>query len=280
MSKQFESRFKGRNNNDLFFQSWVNETADRTIVVTHGLAEHSECYTEFANEMLNDGYNVYAWDLQGHGRSEGKRGYIADFQEFVTDMECFIDVVRNDIPPQQPIILFGHSMGGLITLLYHLKQPKSPGIQALCLSSPALGYAVHVSSIKDTLAKLSNRFFPTLTLYNEIRYSDLTHDQDKLSSYPMDSLRHDKVCAAIYLGMMESFDYVFANAKNICVPTLFQLAGQDCIVSTAKSKNLFERIDVENKLLEIYADSFHEIFNDQEREICFKDLKNFLRMVK
>lgn len=280
MAKQFESRFKGRNNNDLFFQSWVDDSADRTIVVTHGLAEHSECYTEFASKMLNDGFNVYAWDLQGHGRSEGKRGYVADFQDFVGDMECFVNVVRNDIPEGQPIVLFGHSMGGLITLLYHLRQPESPGIQALCLSSPALGYAIDVSMIKDTLAKVSHRFFPTLTLYNEIRYSDLTHDQDKLNSYPMDSLRHDKVCAAIYLGMMQSFEEVFSRVKDIHLPILFQLAGQDRIVSTSKSRNLFDQIDVENKLLEIYADSFHEIFNDQEREICFKDLKNFLRTVK
>lgn len=280
MSKQYESRFKGRNSKDLFFQSWVSDTADRTIVVTHGLAEHSECYSEFANEMLNDGYNVYAWDLQGHGRSEGKRGFVADFQDFVADLECFVDVVRNDIPDGQPIILFGHSMGGLITLLYHLYQPQSPDVQALCLSSPALGYAIEVSAFKDTLAKFSNRFFPSLTLYNEIRYSDLTHDQDKLSSYPMDSLRHDKVCAAIYLGMMQGFDHVFAHVKDIHLPVLFQLGGQDRIVSTSKSKELFEQIDVENKLLEIYADSFHEIFNDQERDICFKDLKNFLRTVK
>ena len=79
---------------------------------------------------------------------------------------------------------------------------------------------------------------------------------------------------------MQSFEDVFARVKDICLPSLFQLAGQDRIVSTSKSRNLFDQIDVENKLLEIYADSFHEIFNDQEREICFKDLKNFLRTVK
>lgn len=279
MSKQFESRFLGKNNKDLFFQSWISESANRTIVVTHGLAEHSECYSDFAAQMCEDGFNVYAWDLQGHGRSEGKRGYVADFNDFVEDLGFFLDVVKKDIPNDQPIILFGHSMGGLITLLHQLKSPNEK-VQALCLSSPALGYAINVSAIKDTLAKLSNRFFPTLTLYNEIKYQDLTHDADKLASYPMDSLRHDKVCAAIYLGMMEGFDYVFTNADAFNKPMIFQLAGQDKIVSTAQSRHLFEKLNIENKLLEIYADSYHEIFNDLERDICFKDLKNFLRTVK
>lgn len=279
MTKQYESRFTGHENRDLFFQSWNSENADRTIVVTHGLAEHSECYSEFATQMCADGFNVYAWDLFGHGRSQGKRGYVNDFQDYVDDLGLFIKNVRNDIPEDQPIVLFGHSMGGLITLLHRIQNPDDD-IQALALSSPALGYAIEVSAIKDTLAKISHRFFPTLTLYNEIKYKDLTHDSGKLAAYPMDSLRHDKVCSAIYLGMMQGFDDVFANVAEINLPIIFQLAGQDHIVSTACSRKLFEKIEVENKLLEIYADSYHEIFNDMEREICFKDLKNFLRTVK
>ncbi|MCB0407804.1 MAG: alpha/beta fold hydrolase, partial [Bdellovibrionales bacterium] len=215
MTERFESRFKGFDKKELFFQCWLTPQADRTMVITHGLAEHSECYHDFALKMNEDKINVYAWDLAGHGRSSGKRGYIPNFNDYELDLRCFIDVIFKEIgSDDKKIILFGHSMGGLITLM-HLLSAETSRYAAACLSSPALGYSIEVSSIKDWLARFSNKWLPTLTLYNEIEYRDLTHLPEKLAEYENDSFRHDKVCAAIYLGMMENFDFVFKNAETI-----------------------------------------------------------------
>jgi alpha-beta hydrolase superfamily lysophospholipase len=280
MAQRYESRFENENGHELFYQSWIQPQASKTIVLTHGMAEHSDCYHEFATKMADDGFNTYAWDLFGHGRSTGKRGYVEKFDDYVRDLGLFINVVSEQLPDQnKQLILFGHSMGGLITLLHSLQSPVE-SINGIVLSSPALGYNIDVSAFKDWLARTSHKWFPSLTLYNEISYTDLTHDPEKIAEFAKDSLRHDKVCASIYLGMMEGFDFVRTHAHEIATPIFFQLAGQDHIVSSPRAKEVFEKISAENKLLEIYADSYHEIFNDIEKEHCFKDLKNFLRTLK
>lgn len=280
MNKRYESRFVNQQGHEIFYQSWINPAFNKTMVVTHGLAEHSDCYHEFATRMNEDQFNVIAWDLPGHGRSYGKRGYVESFDHYLNDFRQLLQLVNSEThKSSHSLVLFGHSMGGLITLLYAL-QNNIENVSALVLSSPALGFHIEVSAFKDWLARTSNKFFPSLTLYNEIKYTDLTHDPEKIEEYNRDSLRHDKICSTIYLGMLEGFDFVKANASQINKPVLFQLAGQDHIVSTPRSKEVFELIPSENKLLEIYADSYHEIFNDHEKDQCFKDLKNFLRTVK
>lgn len=277
MAQRFENRFRSSLGQDIFFQSWISDKADQTIVLTHGLAEHSECYDTFAQKMGSSGFNIYAWDLMGHGRSEGKRGYVKSFADFVTTHQEFIQIVQSEMDSKDsPLILFGHSMGGLITILSQLENPTT-NCQALCLSSPALGYAINVPAFKDKMARIANKWLPTLTLFNEISYSDLTRDAEYLKAYPVDSLRHDKICPAIYLGMIAGFETVAARAQELSLPILFQIAGNDKVVSANSSKRVFEKIASENKRLEMYTESYHEIFNDLEREHCYEDLRNFLK---
>ena len=78
--QRFEGHFKGSESNELFYQTWTPEKVRGLFVITHGLAEHSECYHPLAKMLSDDGWLVYAWDLRGHGRSEGKRGYIKNFR--------------------------------------------------------------------------------------------------------------------------------------------------------------------------------------------------------
>ncbi|MES2965697.1 MAG: alpha/beta fold hydrolase, partial [Bdellovibrionota bacterium] len=55
---------------ELFFQSWTTPESRGTLVVTHGISEHSEAYAKTADDLCKLGWNVIAWDLRGHGRSE------------------------------------------------------------------------------------------------------------------------------------------------------------------------------------------------------------------
>lgn len=279
MSQRFESTFTGFDRNEIFFQAWTAKDPRGTIVVTHGLAEHSECYNEFAQNLNQSSWDVYIWDLPGHGRSAGKRGYISDFEVFVDDFKIFVDLVNEERASELPLVMFGHSMGGLITLKALCRDKNPVQASALILSSPAMGYAIKVSAVKNKLAHIANKWMPTLTLFNEIKYADLSRDQDKIDSYCRDSLRHDKISPAIYLGMQENFEYVLDHVDRIQLPTMMQLAGIDRIVSTPKSRELYEQIPAKRKRLEVYPDSYHEVFNDLDKEKCYEDLKDFLKGV-
>ena len=154
MLQRFEGHFLNSDDSEMFFQSWTkDEPAQGTILITHGLAEHSECYHPLGKVLAENNWHVVGWDLRGHGRSEGKRGYIRDFNDYVTDLATLIKVVKKqkDVPAS-PFVLFGHSMGGLITLEYLLHH-KDEQPDAAVLSSPALGLSVQVPPLKKKIAE-------------------------------------------------------------------------------------------------------------------------------
>ncbi len=276
MSGRFEGSLKSKDQTEIFFQLWAAEKARGTLVIVHGQAEHSECYHPFARTLQNDGWESYGFDLRGHGRSEGKRGYVGTFHDYLDDTRAVVEMVTRERAHKNiPLILFGHSMGGLIATLLALEW-ENPPFQALVLSSPLFGLAVRVPPIKDYASKILDRWWPTLTLHNELRYSDLSRDEETLKGYEHDVLRHDKISASVYLGMLEAFTTVREKAASLTLPVLIQIAGQDRIVSSAASQEVFALLTARKSVLEIYPESFHEIYNDLDREQAFTDLRKFI----
>jgi alpha-beta hydrolase superfamily lysophospholipase len=275
MLTRFEGSFLAFDQIELFFQTWIDSAPRGTIVITHGLSEHSECYHALAKSLAAEGWQVFAWDLRGHGRSDGKRGLARNLSEFEQDLDIFVNkIVRTERKSTTgPLILFGHSMGGLITLRALVSGLHA---DALVLSSPALGLSVKVPAIKHKIAIYANKWAPTLTLYNEIKYTDLTRDGEMIKLYQKDNLRHDKISPGIFLSMLESFDLITGQAEKIKLPVLMQLAGEDRIVSSEASRAFFEKLPGKKNHLEIYPESYHETYNDLDRDRVISDLKKFI----
>jgi len=275
MSKRHEGHFKGSDQNELFYQTWTPDNPRGVVVITHGLAEHSECYHPLAKVLSEDGWQVFAWDMRGHGRSEGKRGFVMGLANFIDDMDRFLDQVmkQSGVKPAH-LVMFGHSLGGLTTIRY-LQTHQRP-YAALALSSPGLGLSIAVPKFKEMLANVAIKWMPTLTLHNEIKYTDLTHDEQMIKSYQTDNLRHDKISPGLFLSMVENFKEAAAAVESIRQPVLMQLCGDDRLVSTAAAREFFEHLPNKKSQLEIYPESFHEIYNDFERDKAIADLKKFI----
>ncbi len=276
MSSRFEGSFRTSNQTEIFYQLWPVQAARGTLVVTHGLAEHSDCYHPFAKTLQAEGWEVYGWDLPGHGRSSGKRGYVGSFREYTDSLRQFVElIVKERAQKAAPLVLFGHSLGGLVTTLTILDW-QSPPVTALVLSSPAFGIAVPVPMLKDQAARLAYRWFPSLTLHNEIKYTDLSRDEKMVRAYGQDVLRHDKISPAVYLGLIEGAEKVQKRAESLQLPVLLQVAGVDRIVSTRAEQEVFAKFPDKRNVMQIYPESYHEIYNDLDREQAFSDLRKFL----
>ena len=275
MSRRFEGHFRGYDQTELFFQTWQPERPRGMVLITHGLAEHSECYHELAESLGQDQWQVYAWDMRGHGRSDGKRGFVRSLLEFIDDLACFQTFVATQSAPNLPLILFGHSLGGLVTLRY--AELKKPSFAAMALSSPAFGLSVSVPKVKETLAQIANRWLPTLTMHNEIKYEDLTRDAGRIETFRKDALRHDKISPGLFLGMVEHFPLALAQAAEVTQPILMQVGDADKIASTVAGQALFKRLPNAKNILKVYAGGYHELFNDLERTTVTQDLKSFIR---
>ncbi len=234
-----------------------------------------------ALELVPRGWNIYAWDLRGHGRSEGKRGYIDDFHRYSRDLHHFVKHLKSTSLKSStlPLIMMGHSMGGLITLRYLLDQGVAAPAKGLVLSSPALGITMPVPKWKELAARALLNYLPEVTLPNDIPHNLLTHIEERWRRYSADPLRHDKVSAAMYFGMLEAFEKVQSGAARIQLPTLILAAGDERVVSRPAIEAYFSKLGSERKKLIVYENSYHEVVNDIEREQVFNDIDLFLGSV-
>ena len=93
------------------------------ILVTHGMGEHALRYAEMARYFTEAGFAVVAFDIRGHGSSEGKRGHTPSYDLLMDDIERVYDKVKSDYP-DAPVVLFGHSMGGNLILNFLLRRNR------------------------------------------------------------------------------------------------------------------------------------------------------------
>jgi alpha-beta hydrolase superfamily lysophospholipase len=286
MAERREGHFRGQNRSELYYQSWTLDQAPlATIVITHGLGEHSESYHKTAEILCGLGYAVYAWDLRGHGRSDGKRGHVEDFAFFADDLAKFYEFLKSNNKLSGPTVGIGHSMGGLISLLYQLnsrfaEQRKKIPLLCQILSSPALGISMPVPKLKDQAAQLLRKIWPSVTMQNGIKNSDLSSLSEFLNSYERDSLRHDKASSTLYFGTLDSFADIFKHVSELDIPLLVQAAGLERVVSLPAIKQMFEMVRTGTKKMVVYDQSLHEVYNDCQREQAFRDLDQFIRAVR
>lgn len=284
MYKRSEGYFNGHHNLKNFFQTWEKENSTGSIIFTHGQGEHSESYHRLVDFFHDDQWNFFGMDLRGHGRSEGKRGYAEHFNDYSRDYEIFLKHLFSSKIKSGPVVLLAHSMGGMIQLKF-LSESYSvtqyPLIKAQVCSNPLLGFSVSVPRLKEIGAELLAKFLPQVTLWNELTNKMLTRDQAVIKEFESDVLRHDVISPQVYFGMKENMSFLFDRASRITLPTLFQVAEHDPVVSSAAVKDYFERLGSSQKRILVYGDEArHEIYNDIIRNQVYQDLKKYLDGVK
>jgi alpha-beta hydrolase superfamily lysophospholipase len=118
--------FTARDGLTLYAQRWRPRTGEprAAVVIHHGLADHSDRYAGFAERLVHAGYAVWAFDMRGHGRSAGVRVRIDRVDDLLDDLDAFVALVA-DREPGRPIVLYGHSLGGLVTALYGIERSET-----------------------------------------------------------------------------------------------------------------------------------------------------------
>ena len=153
MYQRSELFFTGHKDAKLFMQKWSTKNSVGTILITHGHGEHSDCYHRLISEFEQTNWNFIGWDLRGHGKSAGPRGYAVDFSEYVLDYDIFLNKCLSfDDVKSKPVILLGHSMGALVqtSALLEKKYPQTySNIKAQVLSYLMTGMVVlNISKIQ------------------------------------------------------------------------------------------------------------------------------------
>jgi alpha-beta hydrolase superfamily lysophospholipase len=244
------------------------------VVIVHGYAEHKGRYRQLVEDLVKAGYACLLLDLRGHGDSGGRRGHVSSFEEYRTDLDSFLDEVRAAPAPPSPLLLLGHSLGGLIALDFVLHRPDV--FDALAVSSPYLAPAFPIPFFKRTLLPPVAGFVPTLAVPTGLDPSWLSHDAQVVDAYAADPKVFSTVTLGWFTEIRKAQAEVFEKAPAIVSPILVQIGSADPIADPNRTRALVDRLGSASKRLLVYPDFFHEVFNELKRAQVVSDLLAWL----
>jgi alpha-beta hydrolase superfamily lysophospholipase len=170
---------------DLLVRHWPARDAVPwlSVVLVHGLGEHSGRYEHVGEQLASAGIEVVAYDHRGNGASGGRRGHVERWTQLHDDLAERLTAVRA-AGPERPLALYGHSMGGLIVAGYCLTDRPKPDL--VVLGSPAL--ASTLAPWKLTVAPILGRLLPTLAVPNGVDGATLSRDPSVAAKAAADPL--------------------------------------------------------------------------------------------
>jgi alpha-beta hydrolase superfamily lysophospholipase len=243
------------------------------VVLTHGYSEHCGRYHEVAHVMVKAGWAVLSYDVRGHGKSPGERGFINRFTTYLADLAEMRAAARKLAAPGAPMVLLGHSHGSLITLRA-LVDERPPEVVAAIVSSPFLALKLEVPAYQRLLARVAIRLAPKLSQPNALRVEDLTQDTQKQAERRADALCFAVATSRWFTEALAAQDYVLEHAGRIQLPTTWLVAGADPIADPARSRAVAAKIA--GATYHDFASMKHEVFNELERGRVFGELSRAL----
>lgn len=237
---------------ELATRHWSAADAAATIVIVHGLAEHIGRYDHVARQFNERGYHARGTDLRGFGASGGARAYVADFGVYLDDLAGDVEEAQQT---GRPIVLLGHSMGGLIATLYAESGRPQPDL--LVLSAPSID--ADIPTAKRVMAKALVRLVPRLRVANGLDGAQLSHDPAVGERYFSDPLVFPRSTLRLGVELMGAMERAREHLGALAIPMLVIHGAEDTIVSPRFSE-VFETIPGATRLL--LGGFRHESFNE------------------
>ncbi|MCK4408490.1 MAG: lysophospholipase [Candidatus Eisenbacteria sp.] len=268
-----EGRIRSSDGLLLFEQSWAPATPRAVVGLVHGYAEHSSRYDATARCLARDGYAVQTLDLRGHGRSEGKRCFVSDFREYLSDVDAVLQRAARSWP-ERPVFLMGHSLGGLIALLFVIE--RSVPLSGLILSAPSVRLGSDFSPFKARVSELLGRTFPGFPTV-KFRSESLSSDENVVQAYRDDELVYrGRTPARTASEIIRTIRAVQERMHRIELPLLVMHGADDQVADVEGSRQLYEGARSADKSLRIYDGFYHEIMNEPEKAIVLGEISAWL----
>lgn len=266
--------FASLDNTRLFYRKFAVEKPRLGVVIVHGFAEHSGRYQETARALNEIGCSVLAIDLRGHGMSEGRQGGLASFDQYVEDLDAAVRFACQQFQ-KQSVLIVAHSMGALVAS--HKVARNAQGVWGLTMSSPLLGIKITVPQWKKAACAWLSQYWPGFRFPNEIQPNLLSHDPQKVAAYANDPLIFKFVTARWFEEINGAMSAAKDLKSKIAVPLLMQIAGDDHIVDSQKSRAWYDTCTMPDAQQIVYEGFYHEIYNELERGRPLSDLSNWIK---
>ena len=260
------------------------------VLIVHGLGEHAGRYQHVAQQLLDWGFAVRAYDQRGHGESGGARGGLSSEALLLEDLAEVVDDsrLRSLRLPRAagagdagdatclPLILLGHSLGGLVVGRFVSLRIRP--VDGLVMSSPALDPGL--SLIQKLLLATLPSIAPNLRINNGLKPEYISHDMRVVRKYLADPLVHSRISARLAKFIATAGPATVAAATTWTTPTLLMYAGADKLVNPAGSRAFAEAAASHGNArlvtVKCFDDLYHELFNELDTAPVFACLKAWL----
>ena len=271
-----EGKFTGRNNYNLYRQAWLPDgIPSAVLLLVHGFGEHSGRYSNLVNYFVPKGYAVYSFDLQGHGKSEGKRGYVERFSYYVDDVKTFYDKVREE-NKNAKIFMVGHSVGGTIATTYAIEHQSD--LNGLIISAPFIKPGASITKLTVLMARILSVLAPKMGV-SALDASTISRDKAVVDAYINDPLVYTgKMSARLGTELLSTMEKLPSKISGLSLPILIMHGTADRASDPSSSTMLFDGVSSKDKTLKLYEGFYHEIFNDPERQQVFSDMEAWLKL--
>jgi len=260
---------RGRDGVELRTYEWPAAGTTRAhLLLVHGIAEHAGRYGHVGAQLANAGITAHAYDQRGFGRSGGHRAYVDRWSQFHDDVEDRLAEVRS-AAGGLPVILYGHSMGGLIALGYALADPPRPLPDLLVLSAPAIDAVV--PTWKRRLADILGGTMPRFAVANTFPKGGLSSDPAVEAAYLADPLAVHRTTTRLGVSLFREQDRVktvLARGGTLPVTTYVLHGIDDPIVPEWASRSLEGRANVTRR---VYQGLHHETHNEPSGASVIED---------
>ncbi len=257
----------------LYFQCWQTGVSPKGVIcLVHGLGEHSGRYSEWAARLNQVSYSVLTLDLRGHGKSDGQRGHVSSYDEYLQDTDLLLNEARQRFQGT-PCFLYGHSLGAMIACNYVLhRKPVLAGVIITALS--------HKSSLQEQkgkvlLAKVLGTIVPRMSLSTGLVPVTISRDPEVVSRYINDPLVHHLATVGWGKSTLEDISWCEKHASEWTLPVLFMHGELDKLGYAEGSREFASKIKGDCTL-KIWQGLFHEVHNEPEKDQVFEYMREWL----
>lgn len=246
---------------------WEVERPKAAILLVHGIGEHSGRYLHVGRHFGTAGFDTAAFDNRGFGESGGRRAHVSSFSVYLNDIQERLEERRS---LGVPVVLLGHSLGGLMAARYLVSSRAQPDLAVL--SSPAL--AAEVPMWQRLAAPVLGRVSPKLFISSEIDGVGLSRDVAVQDAYVADPLMVAGATAGMGRQVFKAMKETSARLHRISVPTYVLHGDEDPIVPQQASLPLR---DLDVVTYRSWPGLRHECLNEPEQDQVMAEIGQWIQ---
>ncbi|MEA5079973.1 MAG: alpha/beta hydrolase [Anaerolineaceae bacterium] len=274
--QQNEFSWKTPDGLNIYAKEWKPEgQVKASIALVHGLGEHIGRYDHVAEAFARAGFAMVGFDLRGHGRSDGVRGYTTSNAAVMGDISQVIQIAKTHFP-DVPTFLYGHSLGGNLGLYYVLTQKAD--LKGAIITSPGLATAKPVPASLMLASKVLSVLAPKAKINNTLDLSGLSRDPSVAEKYKADPLVHPFISPRLAMDMFSNGDYCMQHAAEFPIPLLLMQGTEDRLVSPAKTKEFALAAPLSKVTHKEWPGFYHELHNEPEKADVIKTMIDWLNL--